>query len=139
MNVSKRRYCRSRLQATRRRGKMYLQVFLLWYRSTKSHIRKTVSPIEAIAGTNKPATRSASACAFGFVNSASSTKAAIRCTQFSWDSFVRLTMSCPSPFVVPAKTSESNPFAFGLNSPVIMDSSTSEPPYTTTPSVTILV
>lgn len=107
--------------------------------STNIHMMNTENAITVITGTNHVAMRSAIAWDLGFVSSAFSTNVAMLLMVFSWGSLVSATISVPLPLFVPACTREPFPFATGKVSPVIIDSSTSEPPCITVPSVTIRV
>jgi hypothetical protein len=71
-------------------------------------------------------------------SNALSTSVAILLMEFSCGSFFNATIRLPLPLTVPAWTGDSRPLATGKASPVIIDSSTSEPPCRTMPSVTIL-
>ncbi len=98
---------------------------------------QTMNVITAVittAGTNQPATTSASRWIGARLRCASATMCTICESTVSSPTFVATMMKLPVPFTVPPITVSPGPFSTGIGSPLIIDSSTLLPPSCTSPS-----
>ncbi|PHH88551.1 hypothetical protein CDD83_7381 [Cordyceps sp. RAO-2017] len=102
---------------------------------TATQTTKVTAARATMTGTNSDAALSASRCILGFDSLASSTMAAMALMVLSPGRRARRTASVPAPLMVPAVTADPACFSTARDSPVSSDSSTSETPETTVPSV----
>ena len=99
------------------------------------HRTKVAAATSITAGTNRPATRSTVRWMGSLLPCARCTISTIRDNTVSAPTRVASTVSAPVPFTAPPTTSSPGPLATGRLSPVSIDSSTSDTPARTTPSI----
>ena len=104
----------------------------------KNHSAKVSTATPSTAGTNQPATLSASAWIGARLRCASATICTIRASIVSPPTRSARMRKLPVPLIVPPVTGSSAAFSTGIGSPVSMDSSTFDFPSSTTPSTGIL-
>ncbi len=102
---------------------------------TRSHTRNVRLPPINATRTSQNAARSASRCPGALEFCASWTSFTICASAVSAPTFVARTRRVPTVFTVAPITSEPGAFSTGMDSPVTIDSSTSDSPSSTRPSV----
>ena len=101
---------------------------------TTYHTTHVTTAIARTAGTKTPEIRSASFWIGGLDAWACSTSRTIWASAVSLPTAVAFISKAPSPLDVPPSTRSPGDFSTGIDSPVIIDSSTAERPDATTPS-----